>query len=198
MRATSLVLSVLVSAAMLTWAPAAHGQQRRARQRPNIVFIISDDHRWDRPDKPDELYDLVADPHETKNLAGEPSLRAVGDKLLRQLNAWMERTNDPARFWPKKTGKSPEQVEEARAEAELRAGLDDKTPVEFDPRVFDAYAGRYEFVTRITVAISKEGSRLFFTGEFGGKTELVPKSETEFMHPRLPMRFTFVKGEGGG
>jgi arylsulfatase A-like enzyme len=153
--------------------------------------------RWDKPDKPDELYDLVADPHETKNIAGEPAARAVRDKLLRQLNAWMERTDDPARFWPKKTGGTPNPDEESRAEAGLRAGLDDKTPVRVDPRVFDAYVGRYEFVTRVTVAVTREGDRLFFIGEFGGKTELVPKSETEFLHPRLPMRFTFVKGDGG-
>ena len=153
--------------------------------------------RWDEADEPDELYDLVADPHETKNIAGQPGMRPVRERLLRWLSAWMERTDDPARYWPKKTGKTPDQAEESRAEAELRAGLDDKTPAKVDPRVYDAYAGRYEFVTRGIVSISREGDRLFFLGELGGKTELVPKSETEFLHPRLPMRFTFVKGDGG-
>lgn len=47
MRARSLVLSVLVSGMMLMSAPSAHGRQPRGRDRPNIVFIISDDHRWD-------------------------------------------------------------------------------------------------------------------------------------------------------
>lgn len=86
--------------------------------------------RWDKPDKPDELYDLAADPHETKNIAGEPAMRPVRDRLLRQLKAWMARTNDPARFWPRKSGRTQDQAAEARAEAELRAALDDKTPAE--------------------------------------------------------------------
>jgi N-acetylglucosamine-6-sulfatase len=153
--------------------------------------------RWDKPDKPDELYDLIADPHETTNVINKPAMRAVRDGLLRRLNAWMERTDDPARFWARKSGKTPDRAEEARAEAELRAGLDDKTPVQVDPSVYDAYAGRYEFVTRMTVSILKEGDRLFFLGEFGGKSELIPKSENEFLHRRLPMRFTFVKDERG-
>jgi len=67
------------------------------------------------------------------------------DGLRRRLNAWMERTNDPARFWAKKNGRTPNQAEEARAESELRAGLEDKTPVKVDPRIYDAYVGRYEF-----------------------------------------------------
>jgi len=153
--------------------------------------------RWDKPDKPDELYDLIADPHETKNMAGKPLMRPVRDQLLRRLNAWMARTNDPARFWAKKNGKTPNQAEEARAESELRAGLEDKTPVKVDPRAFDAYVGRYEFVTRGIITISKEDGRLFLLGDFWGKSELVPKSENEFLHRSLPMRFTFVKNEKG-
>jgi hypothetical protein len=152
---------------------------------------------WDKADKPDELYDLVADPHETTNVAGSPALRPVHDRLLRQLNAWMERTDDPARFWPRKNGKTQDPKAEAGAEAALRAGLDDKTPVEVDPRLFDAYAERYEFVTRLAVSITKEGDKLFFQGEFGGKSELIPKSENVFLHRRLPMRFTFVRDVGG-
>jgi len=153
--------------------------------------------RWDKPDKPDELYDLIADPHETKNIAERRNMRAVRDGLLRRLDAWMARTNDPARLWARKNGRTPNQAEEGRAESELRAGLEDKTPVEVDPRLFEAYAGRYEFVTRVSVSISKEGDRLFFLGDFGGKSELIPKSENEFLHRRLPMRFTFVKDERG-
>lgn len=153
--------------------------------------------RWDKPDKPDELYDLNADPHETTNVAGKPAVRSVRDKLLRQLNSWMERTNDPARFWAKKNGRTPNQAEEAKAESKMRAGLEDKTPVKVDPRIYDSYVGRYEFVTRATVSIYKEGDRLFFSGGLGGKSELIPKSENEFINKNQPMRFTFVKDEKG-
>jgi len=152
--------------------------------------------RWDKPDKPDELYDLIADPFETTNIINKPAVRSVRDKLLRRLNAWMERTSDPARFWAKKNGKTPNQAEEARIEAELRVGLDDKTPVKVDTRIYDAYVGRYEFVTLFTVTISKEGERLFVQGD-GGKTELIPKSETEFILKTAPHRFTFIRNEKG-
>ncbi|MBA3767354.1 MAG: sulfatase-like hydrolase/transferase [Acidobacteria bacterium] len=154
--------------------------------------------RWDKPDKPDELYDLIADPHETTNVINKPALRSIHNQLLRQLNSWMERTNDPARFWAKKNGKTPNQTEEARAASELRSGLEDKTPVKVHPRIYDAYAGRYEFVTRGIITIDKEGERLVLHGgEYGGTSELIPKSETEFVHKNQPMRFTFVRGEKG-
>nr|MBA3716504.1 sulfatase-like hydrolase/transferase [Pyrinomonadaceae bacterium] len=147
--------------------------------------------RWDKPDKPDELYDLIADPHETTNVINNPAVRSVRDGLLRLLNAWMERTNDPARLWAKKNGRTPNHAEEARAESELRAGLEDKTPVKVDSRFYDAYVGRYEFVTRGIITIYKEDGRIFFLSDFGGKSELIPKSETELLHKTLPMRFTF-------
>lgn len=48
-------------------------------------------HRWklnwyDRGHK--ELYDLQADPHETRNLAGMPDVRAIQSELEARLNAW--------------------------------------------------------------------------------------------------------------
>ncbi|MGH3748656.1 MAG: sulfatase-like hydrolase/transferase, partial [Micromonosporaceae bacterium] len=42
-----------------------------------------------------ELYDLTADPHETTNLAGEPSLAEVEADLARRLREWQISTHDP-------------------------------------------------------------------------------------------------------
>jgi arylsulfatase A-like enzyme len=42
-----------------------------------------------------ELFDLQDDPHEFNNLAGRESLRDVQERLLQQLLAWRQRTNDP-------------------------------------------------------------------------------------------------------
>ncbi len=42
-----MLLLVLVSTAVLMSVLPVRGQQPRDRNRPNIVFIISDDHRWD-------------------------------------------------------------------------------------------------------------------------------------------------------
>jgi len=66
-----------------------------------------------------------------------------------------------------------------------------------DPQLLDAYAGRHEFVTRVAISISEEGGKLFFQGEFGGKSELIPKADNVFVHRSLPMRFTFLKDERG-
>lgn len=44
-----------------------------------------------------ELYDLKADPHEIKNLADDPTHRAVFDAMVAKLKAFQERTLDPWR-----------------------------------------------------------------------------------------------------
>jgi N-acetylglucosamine-6-sulfatase len=152
--------------------------------------------RWDKADKPDELYDFVEDPQETTNIIHKPSMKATRDKMLAQLNA-MIKTDDSARFWPAKNGGMQYLANEARREAELRVGLDDKTPAKVDPAIFDSYAGRYEFVTRVSFSISRDGNGIFLTGEGGQKSALIPKSETEFLHKNLPVRFTFIKDEKG-
>ncbi|HEV2846964.1 MAG TPA: sulfatase-like hydrolase/transferase, partial [Thermoanaerobaculia bacterium] len=58
---------------------------------------------WKDPAKPGELYDLSADPAEEKNLYTRPEAREVRRDLEARLRAWMERTQDPAREWPKVT-----------------------------------------------------------------------------------------------
>ncbi|HKJ90759.1 MAG TPA: sulfatase-like hydrolase/transferase, partial [Oceanipulchritudo sp.] len=44
---------------------------------------------------PEELYDLNEDPHEINNLAKDPRMREVKDRLSAALDRWMERTGDP-------------------------------------------------------------------------------------------------------
>jgi arylsulfatase A-like enzyme len=47
------------------------------------------------PEKPEfELYDLMADPHELNNLAGDPAYLQVKEELLAELNKWREEIND--------------------------------------------------------------------------------------------------------
>src|SRR4051812_9443692 len=98
----------------------AGGAPAAPETRPNIVFIISDDRRWDNPgvagnpnvqtpnvdrlaregtvwgkaDKAPELYDLVGDPREEKNLYDTPKLRSVQETLSSRLIAWLGRTKD--------------------------------------------------------------------------------------------------------
>jgi arylsulfatase A-like enzyme len=56
---------------------------------------------WKKADKPDELYDLTADPREAKNRIDDPALAKMRDDLRKRLQAWMDRTDDPARAWKK-------------------------------------------------------------------------------------------------
>lgn len=54
------------------------------------------DHGWrERPVAAEELYDLVFDPNEAHNLAGDPSVRAVLDEMRGRLDSWMRATDDP-------------------------------------------------------------------------------------------------------
>ena len=51
---------------------------------------------WFRQTKPEEeLFDLLADPHEIHNLAYNPSYLEIKDRLSRALDGWIEETNDP-------------------------------------------------------------------------------------------------------
>jgi N-sulfoglucosamine sulfohydrolase len=43
----------------------------------------------------EELYDLTSDPHELKNLAGDPAQAKVLEELRTKLHDWRKRTNDP-------------------------------------------------------------------------------------------------------
>jgi N-sulfoglucosamine sulfohydrolase len=43
----------------------------------------------------DQLYDLVFDPNETRNIAADPSSRTALEEMRRRLDRWMHATNDP-------------------------------------------------------------------------------------------------------
>jgi N-sulfoglucosamine sulfohydrolase len=70
-----------------TWqATLARGENARYGQRTVTAFL-------ERPEF--ELYDLERDPHETRNLAGEPEHRTTLEKMQAKLEAFQKRTGDP-------------------------------------------------------------------------------------------------------
>jgi len=84
--------------AFLEWADESGGrfQPFRSVRTPRHKLIV-----WKEPGKPDELYDLTADPAEEKNLIADPAAKPVREDLEARLWRWLEKTADPAREWPK-------------------------------------------------------------------------------------------------
>lgn len=78
---------------------------RRFDQRTKPVLANCDDglskelllaYGWnDMPPVEEVLYDLVFDPNETANLAGEAHYTEVRDEMRARLEAWMHQTDDP-------------------------------------------------------------------------------------------------------
>lgn len=62
------------------------------------------------PDRFDELYDLEADPLETKNLANDPGHQTIRTALARDLAKWMTDTADPLLDGPVATPRYNEKV----------------------------------------------------------------------------------------
>jgi len=82
------------------WKYIRRFEDRRSPVLPNCDDSPSKDlwlaHGWrDRPPAPEQLYDLVFDPHETHNRAGDPSASAVLDEMRARLDRWMQATDDP-------------------------------------------------------------------------------------------------------
>jgi hypothetical protein len=67
---------------------------------PNCDDSLSKDvwleHGWaESPPAQEQLYDLVFDPNETHNLAGDPTAVKVLDEMRDRLDRWMHETDDP-------------------------------------------------------------------------------------------------------
>jgi N-sulfoglucosamine sulfohydrolase len=59
------------------------------------------EHGWrERPVASEQLFDLVFDPHETCNLAYDPSMKHVLGEMRARLDRWMRETEDPLLLGP--------------------------------------------------------------------------------------------------
>ena len=67
-----------------------------------------------------------------------------------------------------------------------------------DPKVYDAYVGRYEIGPETIVTFTREGDRLMAQPDDEGKIEVFPESETVFfLKPSTDATVTFVKDDKG-
>ena len=77
---------------------------------------------------------------------------------------------------------------------EIRAAT---TEVKVDPKIYDAYAGRYELAPNFILTITREGDRLMAQATGQPQFELFPESETKFFLKVIDAKVTFVKDDSG-
>jgi arylsulfatase A-like enzyme len=82
------------------WKYIRRFDDRDSPALPNVDDSPSKDvwlaHGWrDRPVVREQLYDLIFDPNEAGNRAGDPTLAEVLEEMRARLEAWMRATDDP-------------------------------------------------------------------------------------------------------
>ncbi|MBC8236402.1 sulfatase [bacterium] len=82
------------------WKYIRRFEERHTPVLPNCDDSLSKDiwmkHGWrEQPVPQEQLYDLIFDPNETHNLAGESSMDEVLDEMRGRLERWMLATDDP-------------------------------------------------------------------------------------------------------
>ncbi|HEV8231862.1 MAG TPA: DUF4440 domain-containing protein [Thermoanaerobaculia bacterium] len=76
--------------------------------------------------------------------------------------------------------------------------LQDPAPAVVDPKVFDAYVGRYDLSPSVAFTVTREGDKLFGERTGRGKQPLIPETETVFFTPGAPRsRKLFVRDAAG-
>jgi len=62
-----------------------------------------------------------------------------------------------------------------------------------DPKIYDAYVGKYELSPTFAITVTREGDRLITQATGQGKIEIFPESETDFFLKVIDAQITFVQ-----
>jgi CubicO group peptidase (beta-lactamase class C family) len=73
----------------------------------------------------------------------------------------------------------------------------ERTAIQLDPRVFDAYVGEYELGPGMTLVISREGDRFYARPTNQDRVELFAESATEFFLTIVDAQLVFVRDASG-
>src|SRR3989442_3295543 len=73
----------------------------------------------------------------------------------------------------------------------------DPTPIKLDSKIYDDYAGYYDFGHNTVVTIRREGDRLIASTPEQITRQLLPETETRFFVKGEPARLTFHRNETG-
>lgn len=74
----------------------------------------------------------------------------------------------------------------------------ERSVINLDSNIYDAYVGRYEIAPNVVLDITKEGQKLMSQTTGQPKMELLPESEIEFFIKGFTAHFVFVRDETGG
>ena len=74
----------------------------------------------------------------------------------------------------------------------------ERSVINVDPNIYDAYVGQYEIAPNVVLDIKKEGQKLMSQTTGQPKMELLPESEIEFFIKGLTAHFVFVRDATGG
>ena len=74
---------------------------------------------------------------------------------------------------------------------------EDRKAAKVDPKVYDAYAGRYEIARGEEMVVTREGDQLMIQAKGQPKLEIFPESPTEFFMKIVDVQVTFVKDDQG-
>lgn len=69
--------------------------------------------------------------------------------------------------------------------------------VEVDPKIYEAYVGKYELNPNFILTITKENNRLFAQATGQPKFEIFPESETKFFLKVVDAQLSFIKNDKG-
>ena len=73
----------------------------------------------------------------------------------------------------------------------------ERTVINLDSKIYDAYVGQYEIAPNVVLDITKEGEKLMSQTSGQPKMELLPESEIEFFIKGFTAQFVFVRDETG-
>jgi len=70
--------------------------------------------------------------------------------------------------------------------------------VSVDPKIFDAYVGKYELIPGFDLSVTREGDQIFLQATGQPKVQMFPESNTQFFLKVVEAEITFVVGGSGG
>jgi Domain of unknown function (DUF3471)/Domain of unknown function (DUF4440) len=73
----------------------------------------------------------------------------------------------------------------------------DPAVAKVDPRLYDGYAGRYEYASGLLDTVTRDGDRLFVQSTGQGKEELWPENDTTYFGKSQDWRVIFVQNAAG-